>query len=46
MLPIDYDVGPQSVDAFIYDGEELPLSLNITCACLTNTSDLDWITLD
>ena len=46
VLPSDYDVGPTTVQAFIYTGAALPKKIDLSCSCLTNVGTLDWITLN
>ena len=46
VLPSGYDIGPTTVQAFIYTGAALLNKIDLTCSCLTDISTLDWITLN
>ena len=46
VLPIDYNIGPNTIEAFIFTGATLPEKIDPNCDCLTKVSDLDWITND
>ena len=46
VIPNDYDVGPYSIDAYIFKGFGLPAYIDLGCNCLTRINDLDWISFE
>ncbi len=46
VLPNDYVVGTNTVDAYIYTGTTIPNRIDPSCVCMTKVTDLDWIALD
>jgi hypothetical protein len=46
ILPVNYNVGPNSVDAYVYEGSKLFDSLDLQCDCLLKVKDLNWISFD
>ncbi len=39
VLPTLFDVGPSSVEAYIFDGLAIPPRIDLTCNCLFNVND-------
>ena len=46
VYPKDFDIGPITLKAYIFTGEEWPESINLTCSCLETIKDLSWIQFD
>ena len=46
VIPENYNVGPYTIDAFIFTGADLPEQIDFSSDCLTNIKQLDWISLD
>ncbi len=40
------NAGPNSVDAYVYEGNEIPDQLDLECDCLLKVDDLDWISFE
>ncbi len=46
VFPLNFDVGVTSIQAFIYTGTDKLEYINMTCGCLNDTKNLDWISLN
>lgn len=45
-MPVDYNVGPNTVEAYIFTGNSLPDKLDINSQTLSKVSLQEWITTD
>lgn len=45
-MPLDYNVGPNTVEAYIFTGNSLPDKLDINSQTLSKVSLQEWITTD
>lgn len=43
IIPQYFDVGNTQVNAFIFKGTTIPQNINLTCDCLEDINDLEWI---
>ncbi len=39
VLPSDHNVGPSSIEAYIFKGEEYPSLLDFSCNCVAKVND-------
>ncbi len=46
LFPQNVNTGPNSVDAYVYEGNEIPDQLDLECDCLLKVDDLDWISFE
>jgi hypothetical protein len=43
VVPNNYDVGPNSINAYLFTGQTLPKLIDPSSYLLTKVSDLDWV---
>ena len=46
VLPKDFDVGTFALKVYIFNGEEWPETIDLTCSCLETISNLSWLKFD
>lgn len=46
VIPSYYKPGPSHVEAFLLKGTSIPQIIDLKCNCLTNISEVEWLTHD